>query len=51
MTNSKIKSDAVVLREFFGLLPGETVARFLEELRELNPAERKELADAVRAQA
>ena len=39
-----------VLREFFGLLPGQTTAQFLAEVKALSTDERRELANAAAVQ-
>ncbi|HLF51524.1 hypothetical protein [Flavobacterium sp.] len=38
------KSEAVVLKQFFGLLPGQTLVKFQTELKALSPQEKLELA-------
>ena len=38
-------SPVVILRKYFGFLPGQSLKDFSEELKALTPQERKELAD------
>lgn len=45
---SKRKVNRIVaIREFFGLLPGQTTAEFFQELKALSDEEKQELAEAI----
>lgn len=41
------KTIVMLLKEFFGLKPGETSKEFLDEYRQLSPEERAELARLI----
>lgn len=42
------KSDAMVIREYFGLLPGCTLKDFLGEYKALTAEDKIELAEGIR---
>jgi hypothetical protein len=44
MSEKKIVSSVVALKEFFGLKPGETLQEFLAEIRALSAEEKHNLA-------
>ena len=41
-------TDLMVLRRFFGYRPGGNLKDFQSEIKELSPAEKKEMADLAR---
>jgi hypothetical protein len=41
------KSAVIVLKEFFGFKPGQTLKEFAEEVKGLSDAEKQELAQAA----
>lgn len=43
------QSDVIVLKNFFGFKPGQTLKEFNEELKALSKDEKLELANMVRA--
>jgi hypothetical protein len=45
MTDTAVKSDVITIKEFFGM----TTVEARNELAALDPAERSEIADAIRA--
>lgn len=42
------KSDAVVLKEFFGKREGQTLTEFVVEMRQLTDEDKQQLADGIR---
>lgn len=50
MTDKKPLGDAAVLKEFFGLSEGETLSGFVQELKQLSPEEKTQLAEGIRNQ-
>ena len=43
----KLMSGAAVLKNYFGLKDGQTLSDFTKELKDLTPADKKELATAA----
>lgn len=41
------KSQAVILKEFFGMKPGQTLTDFMAEIKALSPLEKDQLASAA----
>lgn len=48
--NGKPKSDIMILREYFGLLPSQMLVDFKAEVDRLSLREKKELVDLARAE-
>ncbi len=44
------KPTVIVLKQFFGLKPGQKLKEFADEVKTLTQAEREELADLVEAE-
>lgn len=44
------KSRITIIKEFFGLKPGQTLKEFLDEVKCLNDNERMEIVDLICAQ-
>lgn len=42
------KSDAAVIAQFFGRLPGQGLRDVLAEIKQLGDVEKKEVADGIR---
>lgn len=47
MTTEKT-SNAVTIKKFFGLKPGQTTGEFLKEFQALSPEEKEQLAEGIK---
>lgn len=47
MTDQKKPGNAAVIKKFFGTKQGQTMTGFMEELRELTPEDKEQLANGI----
>lgn len=50
MTELKVMKPGAILKKYFGLLPGQSIKDFTAELKALDPAEKRELAEMAAAE-